>query len=122
MDWIFKVDQFFKYYETPDYDRLTIAFVHLDHYVIPWFQMTQKAHLFQSWREFARALEAEFGPSAYECHRALLFKLTQTCTVSEYYIEFTTLANRVDGLGKEALMDCFFSSLQDKYNPSRYRP
>src|ERR1044072_2272678 len=31
MDWIFKAEQFFDYYATPDADRLIIASVHLDH-------------------------------------------------------------------------------------------
>jgi hypothetical protein len=35
--WIFKADQFFDYYNTPDPERLTIAAVHMDHKVIPWF-------------------------------------------------------------------------------------
>lgn len=30
MDWIFKAEQFFDYYDTPDLDRITIAYVHLD--------------------------------------------------------------------------------------------
>lgn len=77
LDWIFKANHFFDYYKTPDYDRLSITSVHLDHYVIPWFQMLQKAHPFQTWKEFARALKAEFSPSAYEWPRATLFKLTE---------------------------------------------
>jgi hypothetical protein len=35
MDWIFKTEQFFEYYETPDVDQLIIASVHLDHEVLP---------------------------------------------------------------------------------------
>lgn len=30
MEWIFKAEQFFDYYNTPDSERLTIAAVHLD--------------------------------------------------------------------------------------------
>lgn len=42
LEWIFKAEQFFEYYETSDVDRITIAVVHLDHKVIPWFQMMQR--------------------------------------------------------------------------------
>lgn len=111
-DWIFRAGQFFDYYETPDHDRLTIASVHLDQDVIPWFQMMQKANPFRSWRVFTRALEMDFGPSIYECPRSTLFKLTQTGSVSEFYLEFTALANRVDGLSTDALLDCFLSGLK----------
>src|SRR6266487_203335 len=49
--WIFKADQFFDYYHTPDPERLTIAAVHLDHTVVPWFQMIQRETPFSSWQE-----------------------------------------------------------------------
>jgi hypothetical protein len=110
-EWIFRAEQFFSYYDTPDHDRLTIASVHLDKDVVPWFQMVQRAHLFQSWLEFTRALELDFVPSIYECPRATLFKLTQSGTVAEYYLQFTSLANGVYGLSNDALVDCFISGL-----------
>ncbi|PNX88023.1 hypothetical protein L195_g044123, partial [Trifolium pratense] len=113
-EWIFRAEQFFEYYDTPDLDRLTIASVHLDKDVVPWYQMVQRTHPFQSWIEFTRALELSFGPSVYDCPRATLFKLNQTGTVAEYYLKFTTLANRVYGLSNDALIDCFVSGLHDE--------
>jgi hypothetical protein len=112
MNWIFKAEQFFDYHNTPDADRLIIASVHLDHDVVPWYQMLQRTHPFRSWQEFTRALELDFGPSAYDCPRAALFKLNQGGSVSEYYREFTALANRVYGVSTEAFLDCFISGLQ----------
>lgn len=50
MDWIFKAEQFFDYYTTPDSDRLTIASVHLDREVVPWYQMIQKTEPFMTWK------------------------------------------------------------------------
>lgn len=41
-----------------------------------------------------------------------MFKLTQTGTVTEYYMEFTKLANRAYGLSSDATLDCFVSGLQ----------
>ncbi|PNY15512.1 hypothetical protein L195_g012209, partial [Trifolium pratense] len=110
-EWIFKAEHFFEYYDTPDLDRLTIASVHLDKDVVPWYQMMQRSRPFTSWIEFTRALELDIGPSIYECPRATLFKLTQTGTVAEYYLQFTSLANRVYGLSNDALIDCFISGL-----------
>lgn len=74
--------------------------------------MMQRANPFHSWRVFTKALEMDFGPFDYECLRSTLFKLMQTGTVGEYYLEFTALANRVDGLSTDSLMDCFLSGLQ----------
>lgn len=42
--------------------------------------MMQKTNPFCSWQAFIRALEIEFGPSAYDFRRAKLFKLTQSDT------------------------------------------
>ncbi|MCH79797.1 Ty3/gypsy retrotransposon protein, partial [Trifolium medium] len=111
LNWIFKAEQFFDYHNTPDEDRLMISSVHLDHDVVPWFQMIQRSHPFRSWQEFTRALEMDFGPSAYDCPRAALFKLNQTNSVAEYYKEFNALANRVYGISNEAFLDCFLSGL-----------
>jgi hypothetical protein len=110
-EWIFRAEQFFDYYEAPDPDRFTISSVHLDKDVVPWFQMQQRSNPFRSWLDFTRTLELDFGPSIYECPRATLFKLTQNGTVAEYYLQFTSLANRVYGLSNDALIDCFVSGL-----------
>ena len=76
LQWIFKAEQFFNYYNTPDEHRLTIVAIHLDKEVVPWYQMFSRTNPFHSWVAFTRALELEFGPSPYECPRAHLFKLT----------------------------------------------
>lgn len=43
-----------------------IASVHLDQDVVPWYQMMQKTQPLLSWQVLTRALELDFGPSAYE--------------------------------------------------------
>jgi len=112
LQWIFKVEQFFYYYNTPDDQRLIIASVNLEKEVVPWFQMQARNHAFPSWVAFTRALEMAFGPSPYKCPRSDLFKLTQSGSVHKYYVKFTTLANRVQGITLEALLDCFVGVLR----------
>ncbi|WVZ24525.1 hypothetical protein V8G54_003069 [Vigna mungo] len=112
LQWIFKAEQFFNYYRTPDDQRLIIASIHLEKEVIPWFQMQNRANAFPSWVAFTRALETKFGPSPYECPRATLFKLSQTSSVHDYYTQFTSLANHVQGITAEALLDCFVGGLK----------
>lgn len=48
MNWIFRAEQFFDYYATPDVHRLTIAAMHMEKDVVPWFQMISRNHPFQS--------------------------------------------------------------------------
>lgn len=74
--------------------------------------MMQRTQPIHTWKAFTRAMESDFGPSIYDCPRATLFKLTQTGSVNDYYLEFTSLANRVSGLTHDAIMDCFISGLQ----------
>ena len=61
-----------------------------------------------------RAIEIEFGPSLFESPRELLFKLQQQRSVTEYYKEFVSLANRTNIEPPEALRDCFINNLQSK--------
>lgn len=39
LEWIFRAEQFFDYHNTPDVGRLTIASIHMDKEVVPWYQM-----------------------------------------------------------------------------------
>ncbi|XP_019465366.1 PREDICTED: uncharacterized protein LOC109363560 [Lupinus angustifolius] len=94
LEWIFKSEQFFDYYDTPDSDRLIIAPVHLDDAT-----MMQWSNPFHSWQAFTRALELDFCPSVFDCPRATLFKLLQTGSISDYYRDFTALANRTLSTG-----------------------
>lgn len=42
---IFKSDEFFDYYSTHDAQRITIAAIHMEKDVVPWFQMMTKPTL-----------------------------------------------------------------------------
>ncbi|KAF7838882.1 Ty3/gypsy retrotransposon protein [Senna tora] len=112
LHWLFKVERFFAYYETPDDQRVTIAAVHFEGVVVPWFQMMSKSSRVDSWVALSKAIEVEFGPSQFESPRALLFKLFQKTTVADFYREFMILATRVEGISDEALLDCFISGLK----------
>ena len=37
LQWIFKADQFFEYYQIPDEQRITLASIHFEKEVVPWF-------------------------------------------------------------------------------------
>jgi len=112
LEWIFKAEQFFTFYNTPEEQCLIIVAVHMEAEVIPWFQMMAKNSPFQSWIEFTQSLEMEFSPSPYECPRSTLFKLMQIGFVQDYYRDFTGLANRVQRITADALLDCFISGLK----------
>ena len=65
MEWIFRAQQVFDYYDIPDMGRVTIASIHMDKEVIPWFQMIQRTTPFTPWDALTQALEIEFSPSIF---------------------------------------------------------
>ncbi|XP_017431896.1 uncharacterized protein LOC108339268 [Vigna angularis] len=111
LEWIFKVDKFFNYHNTPDAERVEIAYMHFENDVVLWFQMFQKIEVVTTWTALKRALESQFGPSPFDCPMTELFKLQQQGSVSYYYMKFMLLANRCEGLTEEAILNCFMSGL-----------
>src|ERR1044072_2732164 len=67
-----------------------------------------------TWPAFIAALSTRFGPSSYENHEQLLFKLQQTITVSEYQSRFEKLCNQVVGLRPASILNCFISGLNEE--------
>lgn len=112
LQWIFQAERFCKYYGVTDEDRIEIASMHFDGPVVPWFQMMEKEGRITSWAALIEALEDRYGPSLFESPEYVLFKLTQEDSVEEYYNNFTTLANRVDGISPTKMLACFVSGLK----------
>lgn len=106
MQWIFQAEQFFNYYAVPNAQQLKIVAVHFHGLVIPWFLMLHKSGKMISWKSLTTLLECTYGPSVFECPRYAFFRLTQEHLVAEYYELFTPLANRVDGVPSNVLLDC----------------
>ncbi|XP_019460067.1 PREDICTED: uncharacterized protein LOC109359827 [Lupinus angustifolius] len=94
-----------------DLSRVDIAAMHFEKDVVPWFQMLHRISAISSWLDLTRAMESQFGPSPYDCPMSELFKLTQTGSISDYYLKFMALANRSIGLSDEALLNCFVGGL-----------
>lgn len=112
LQWIFRAEQFFKFYEILDPFHLKFVAVHMEGPVISWFQMLQRSSSLTGWTSLVQAMESAYGPSVFDCLRYALFKLQQQHTVYDYCTAFTTLANRVDGLSQSDLLNCFISGLK----------
>nr|KYP73578.1 hypothetical protein KK1_006221 [Cajanus cajan] len=112
LNWLFRAEQFFALYQTPEPQRLAIAAIHMEGDAGPWFQMLQKMNLLPNWQALVQAVEAHFGPSPFDSPRAALFKLQQIDSVQNYYHQFSSLANHVEGLTDAALLDCFINGLK----------
>ncbi|WVY90515.1 hypothetical protein V8G54_036029 [Vigna mungo] len=58
LEWIFKVDKFFNYHNTPDADRIEITSMH--------FEKDVKIEAVTTWATLMHALESQFGPSTFD--------------------------------------------------------
>lgn len=113
LHWVYRAEQFFSFYRIPDDERLEIASMHFDGPVVPWYQMVEKEGRVKTWAALVDALEDAYGPSIFENPEFALFKLTQAEeSVASYYANFTTLANRVDGIAPSVMISCFISGLR----------
>lgn len=80
--------------------------------VVVGFQMLQKHDLIPTWADLAKTIERHFGPSRFDNPRARIFKLVQARMIAAYYTEFIMLANRMEGMSNDAILDCFINGLK----------
>lgn len=112
LQWIYRAEQFFKYYRVTDGERLEIASIHFDGQVVPWYQMLEKEGKVENWPSLVKSLEEVYGPSVFETPEFALFKLIKEDSVTNYYATFVSLANRVEGVSHAAMLKCFISGLR----------
>ncbi|XP_022024212.1 uncharacterized protein LOC110924519 [Helianthus annuus] len=112
LGWIFQAENYFTYYRIPPEERVELSVFHFVGDTLSWYQSLHNNDLLGSWTMFKREVELRFGPSSYENHQASLFKLRQTTTVTDYQTEFERISNRVTGLSREALRNCYISGLR----------
>ena len=111
LEWIYKVERFFKIYEILEDQQVAIASVHIEGRALPWFQMMEKANQIPNWLSLSTVIQIQFGPSQFENPRVELLKLAQTSTVDDYYHSFTVLANCSYGMDDTLLLDYFIGGL-----------
>lgn len=112
LDWLFQADQYFTLYHVLVEQRLHYVSFFMQGDALSWFKWLHNNQLLTTWDAFTRALALRFGPSSFENHKAALFKLWQTGTVTEYQVEFERLNNCVTGLSADTILQCFISGLK----------
>ena len=64
--WVYKANQYFKYYNTPITEKLMLASFHMKGEALIWFQDSEEAELFVDWESLIQALHIRFGATAYD--------------------------------------------------------
>ncbi|XP_061344808.1 uncharacterized protein LOC133290697 [Gastrolobium bilobum] len=123
-DWIFKVEQFFDFYDMNETQRLRIAPFYFEGEALSWYQWLKKNTTITSWPMFLQSLQVRFGSSEWEDYQGQLAKLTQQGSVIDYQEKFETLSNKVNGLSESFLLSCFIYGLKTitQHKVNSFRP
>ncbi|XP_071710726.1 uncharacterized protein [Rutidosis leptorrhynchoides] len=107
--WIFQMENFFAFHQTPCEQRLNIASLYMTGVAINWYHLMHRTRQISTWEAFIKSLELRFlNPESKQVH-----ELTQTSTVSAYIVEFESLAAQTSAIGLVNVLDCFISGLRD---------
>ncbi|XP_050911420.1 uncharacterized protein LOC127126527 [Lathyrus oleraceus] len=111
-DWLFQIEAFFNFHDTPEASRLQIVSFHLEGRAAGWFQWATRNNLFTSWQAFLTSVRHRFGPTAYEDVEGELSKLSQTGSVADFQAQFEDLMNKVNGISEPLLISFFITGLK----------
>lgn len=112
--WIFRVEEFFDFHNTPPPTRLRIAAFHMDGPAAEWFQWAKANHMLPSWQVFLTNLKQRFGGSLFDDPQGALSKLSQTASVAEFQSAFETLMNKVYSIPDDLLISFFITGLKSE--------
>ncbi|KAL0419109.1 UNVERIFIED_CONTAM: hypothetical protein Sradi_1324400 [Sesamum radiatum] len=84
LDWIFQAEQFFTFYQVAQEHRLDLISFYMQGDAWSWFKWMFTNRQLSSWDAFILSLELRFGPSSFDNHEAMLFKLHQHSSVIEF--------------------------------------
>ena len=112
--WMYKSNQYFRYYQNPIAEKLMIASFHIEQEAQVWFHDAKKTGVFSDWDSMVQALHVRFGSTPYDDPMEALIKLRQTSTVVVYKAEFEALSDRIKGLSPMHKLSCFLRGLNNE--------
>ena len=112
--WMYKANQYFRYYNTPIGEKLMLASFHMEGEALIWFQESEETGVFYDWESLVQAMQVRFGIIAHDDLMKMLTRLRQTAIVAMYKAQFEVLSNRIKGLSPAHKLSCFLSGLKDE--------
>ena len=82
--WVYKANQYFKYYISPITEKLMLASFHKEGEAFIWFQDSEKDGIVVDWESLIQALHIKFGATTYDDPMETLARLRQIASVSLY--------------------------------------
>ena len=94
-EWVFKVHEYFNWYEVPIDMRLRMISFHLTGPAYTWYRWGVNNNIDYTWESFLDALSVRFGQNIYYDPKAAIKDLKQVNSVAEYHSQFEELSNQV---------------------------
>nr|GMC60945.1 Transposon Ty3-G Gag-Pol polyprotein [Ipomoea batatas] len=110
--WIFNIQEYFNFHQTPEMQRLQIAGFCLEAEASEWFRWMKRNRMIFGWHDFLEKFAQRFGTTHFEDPLAELAKLTQTGTVADFQAAFEKLLNRVIGVTETQLVSYVIGGLK----------
>lgn len=100
--WVYKANQYFKYYNVSPNEQLALASFHMDGEAeaLVWYQDCEESGISDLWETPVQALLLMFGTTSYDAPMEDLTRLR--------------LSNRIRGLSPQHKLSCFLSGLKDE--------
>ncbi|KAL4318963.1 hypothetical protein GQ457_18G015170 [Hibiscus cannabinus] len=115
-EWFTRIDQFFEFHGTMDFEKVHLASFHLEGEANQWWRWMRRSYMNDdkeiTWELFVEELWARFGPTDCEDFHEALSKIKQVGTLRDYQKEFERLGNRVQGWSQQALVGTFLGDLK----------
>ena len=86
--WIYRANQYFKYYNVSPNEQLVLASFHMDGEALVWYQDCEEFGIFDRWETMVQALLLNFGTTSYDDPIEALTTLRQTSTVAVFEGKF----------------------------------
>ncbi|VFQ69392.1 unnamed protein product [Cuscuta campestris] len=110
--WLYKADEYFKFYTTPPEERLRCIALMLEGPAADWFRWRMNANLIVDYADFVDKFKLRFDPMYYADYFGQLANLRQTGSVMEYQTAFENIMQHVTGASEANLLSLFHAGLK----------
>ncbi|VFQ92913.1 unnamed protein product [Cuscuta campestris] len=110
--WLYKVEEYFKFYKTSVEDRLRCIALMLEGPAADWFRWRMNGRLITNYADFVEKFKLRFDPQHYVDYFGQLANLRQTGTVMDYQTAFEHILTHVTGASEGNLMSLFHAGLK----------
>ncbi|XP_054824059.1 uncharacterized protein LOC129322054 [Prosopis cineraria] len=112
--WILKAEKYFKYYNTPEEEKVDVASLALEGDALELFAWISHERTLNYWDELVTAFQENLGPLEYQNPDEFLCSIRQEGSVQEYRTEFAKRSSRVKNWPEHCLLGVFLNGLKEE--------